>query len=110
MGHVRRSLGLAGIALSIGIGVALAADGWEREFAAKIGSLDSNERYHAVKLVDATSEKGRNALYNVLATQNWHVRSAAVDLQQSEALRRAQTAWQAAARLSIRSAGDAKDY
>jgi pimeloyl-ACP methyl ester carboxylesterase len=80
MGHGRRILGLSGVALALGIGVALAADGWEREFAGKIGSQDSNERYYAVKLVDPQSDKGRNALFNVLATQTWHIRGGAIEV------------------------------
>ena len=61
------------------VGIALAADGWEREYAQGIVSTDSNVRYNAVTAVDPNSSKGRAALFDVLEKQTWHVRNGAID-------------------------------
>ena len=58
---------------------ALAAEAWEREFAANIESTDSNVQYLAATKLDPSIAKAREHLYNVMGGGSWHVRQGAID-------------------------------
>jgi proline iminopeptidase len=59
--------------------VAIAAEAWEREFAAGMDSTDSSMQYVAITKLDPNIPKAREYLYSIAGAGQWHNREGVIE-------------------------------
>jgi pimeloyl-ACP methyl ester carboxylesterase len=58
----------------------LTAQSWDQAFKQGMSSPDSNVRHRAVKALDVNEKKARGYLFDILESQDWYLRGAAMEV------------------------------